>query len=275
MITPTPNSWGSLVEFNPCHNPAGPGGGQFCSDTNGASPHGYTDGKSKDVADVLRFLHTELRDISFKGAKDQWHEVMVAVGARDAYVHDLIPGTYDEVQISRESQLQWNERPGAVITVHTHPSSGTFSLEDFVFHAKFNQRAALPMSPDIAAIAPWHQPKVSHMIVFGRDGSWYEMTFPRVFTDDEIIEIQSQFHKARDVASQRAGRLTDAWAHEQPWMGGQRLTDRAAIGDEAEKHGQREALYAFYERQWRDSSADVWTGIAARFGLGYRYHQTP
>lgn len=36
MIRPTPNSWGaSLQEFNPCHNPAGPGGGQFCSDTTG------------------------------------------------------------------------------------------------------------------------------------------------------------------------------------------------------------------------------------------------
>lgn len=32
MILPVPDSWGTaLQEFNDCHNPAGPGGGQFCS----------------------------------------------------------------------------------------------------------------------------------------------------------------------------------------------------------------------------------------------------
>lgn len=38
MITLVPNSWGSddLREFNPCHNPAGAGGGQFCSSPGGS-----------------------------------------------------------------------------------------------------------------------------------------------------------------------------------------------------------------------------------------------
>lgn len=31
MIVTIPNSWGTLQEFNPCHNPPGAGGGRFCS----------------------------------------------------------------------------------------------------------------------------------------------------------------------------------------------------------------------------------------------------
>lgn len=203
-----PNS-ASLAEFNPCHNPAGPGGGRFCSKT-GA---GFSDakagsargGRSKAAIPQKFFddalMETEaakkeflrLRDVllemSFKNGPE--HETLAVIDmATKKQVDGIAEGGDTSVQMTQdlEDAVASSAMP---MSVHTHPTSGPFSSGDF----EMLLNEVLDGS------------NLRQMAVYGKDGSVYHFHYtPRMPNEPMAAAI---FYSMSDTAEQ-----AEFWAKE-------------------------------------------------------------
>lgn len=98
-----PNSWGTLRESNDCHNPAGPGGGQFCSRGGGASTGGGTHRVSLGMIDDKAIKALFGRSMSPTALKALGKEMMAGV-----------PGDFD---IQMRTQKLEDMETGTVKTI--------------------------------------------------------------------------------------------------------------------------------------------------------------
>lgn len=251
-----------LHEYNPCHNPEGPGGGQFC-----AGPDGYADGLPPPV----RQLQKVLMELSFTETTRGPHETMGIMDLKTgAPVGQLLRGGEDYVDTPKELQQAWIAHPGQILTAHTHPGSAPFSFDDFELHNSVNQQAGAV--------------KVAKMQVYGEDGSWYELTFPRVYSNQEVADLRRLFDYQLEVAAMNAGNRTDAWAKQRDWWTRRPpktwdlMTEREHIRHAAEKAGQLDTLTAVHRQHFKEATGVIWPLLARRyerFGFGYRQYQAP
>ncbi len=263
-----------IHESNDCHTPAGsPAGGQFCGPgTSSAGATGYTEGLDPKVAQGLRKLQQSLMQASFGGGKRiETMQVLDAETGRT--IGQMLVGDDDAIDIPRDVTTHWADHPSPIITAHTHPASSTFSIEDLEFHNELNQRR----------MRAFNGP-VQRMIVFGEDGSWYEMTYPpygAVLPKRDADQMRRAFDVERRNAGDRASLRTTKWAEAQSWWATRPpktwdlMSMEEHVRSAAEKGGALETLIATHHRHFQEESKDLWKGIAERHGLGYRYYQAP
>lgn len=253
-----------LREENDCHNPAGPGGGQFCSGSGGTSyshgAEGYQVGYPVAQASAMQSARAAMMRASFEEGAPR--ETMSVVDSRGVFVGKMVTGSRTEIIIPKDAQRAWIDA-GPVVTAHTHPNSGTFSIDDLILHNRVNREGhqRYPLQPRVPLA-------VEAMHVFGEDGSWYEMRFNRTYTDDEEHEMSEAFGDAVEAATTAARVATTRWANAQGLKG--RTSMEVFI--EAKRAGKEAAIEAYHRRAFRDRVADFWTAQAEKYGFEYRYH---
>jgi hypothetical protein len=262
-----------LAESNDCHAPAGSAaGGQFCStEGTGAGAKGFTEKLPRAARAAMQALRNELVRRSFAEGVTPHENMGVVDLTTGKPVGELLTGGEDYVDIPPALQKQWAMHyPGPLVTAHTHPGAGgAFSWADFELHNRVNQQSGM------VAIAGMH--------VYTKDGTWYELTFPKVFTRDEMVNIQRIYDAEFERAKGAAAKKTDAWAKQQPWWDPavrppktwNLMNEREHIRHAAEKANRFQTLEDVHGRHFRDASDAIWRKVAAKHGIGYRSWQAP
>jgi hypothetical protein len=263
-----------LHEFNKCHNPEGPGGGQFCADADLMSPgpDDFQKGHSEDVGYALDVARVRLMRESFE-LGDEVRETMLAVDAHGRDVGNMLVGDEESVEIKEPVWQEWIAK-GPVVTAHTHPGSSTFSFDDFLFHNKVNRAGQIRNAKGPLA--------VTAMQVYGEDGSWYELRFLKTMTAARLVDLRLAFDNKRALANRLANTATTAWAKQQPWWANRPpktwdlMTETEHVRYAAEKAGALKALEARHARHFRDHAQTIWASLSAQFDghFEYRAHLT-
>lgn len=234
------------------------------------------EGWQKLVASHPEHLHQPLADLQTRlHAQSNWEsgprEAMHAIGSHSGTgIGDVLTGDHQSVFIPDDVVADWAMAPG-VITAHTHPVSSTFSYADLSSH---NQMIAL------------HGIKQEAMLVFGRDGSWYELRWAsKPLSVDALRRTKMGYDRLIDEGKIRASKRMDDWLAKEydlqvrhdPALG---TLFRPSRGQSHWQNGRDILLdhpegVAHFDRLFRDEVADIWTDLVTHFDGHYRYHLAP
>lgn len=140
--------------------------------------------------------------------------------------------------------------------IHTHPASSAFSLADVLALARFNKPGF-------------------KMLVYGRSGSWFEMSAPSTFTLSTPAgrEIVKALNVAESEQNYRALNRAKYRIRQQiPQIAKDRGV--SVLDIEAAARGDEE-LQDLFQLYVQEESVEQWETLANTFGLKFRYYLPP
>lgn len=233
------------------------------------SPEGWAKFKEGFVSTAhngLAALHNTLMNLSFGDGTIPATETMSAVASDSGRTRGtILHGGASELLIPTEAKAAWVKAGKPLVLAHTHPASSAFSFDDLIAHMSMQQGEGV---------------KVHSMVVFGRDGSWYDMRWKAPASEDELDRVYVEHASRRRAAEKTATNRTTAWAAKQ--------YDFTPVGEDLfrdNKTGKHMIAQEFFfrtpemqaefDKNYRDESAKVWEALAPLFGGTYRYHLAP
>jgi len=154
-----------IFKGNECHNPAGPGGGQFCS---GGKKGGGSLGEPRQLKLPLKGgrtakkfnkvlkkqeagIEAARKAVSFLGEEDG-NEHGVLIDGNGKSVIQRTSGSPTEIEFSEEDLARMSQGSAADnnswVMVHNHPSRSALSIQDIMFATTQNLRAVEAVGAD-------------------------------------------------------------------------------------------------------------------------------
>lgn len=226
----------------------------------------FVEGFEAPAHQGLSSLHNELWTKSFDRPKAI--ETMGGIEAATGRLRGgILVGTAGEVEIPETTQQYWRHAGTPIATAHTHPASMAFSAQDFRTHDKF-QADGMPLHS---------------MLVFGRDGSWYDLRWPKQELSLEQVRQFLRAHGTEQAAAfRRANATVDEWVQQQwswrpdPAQGRMfwRRPDGTGVSIN-ELEWLHPEIKDFHEIQTRNEVVKIWEHLAPHFQGTFRYHLAP
>lgn len=247
----------------PIRTAGGPGSGNFGhagrpGEIGGSAPSGIsglTSAYDFQYQGPVQQLH---RKLMRHFVADENFETLGSV-SKDGIVSNVIIGDDDQVAIPTDVVESWKENPPFLVA-HTHPSSGAPSVQDLEMQIKTG---------------------VPKQAVFGKDGSWHELTITDSLDIDDLRTVIRISDKEYNAAQRRSNEKIDNWIAQQ--TGWKYISPNTF---ESSEHGQfrlrslddplvsKLNAEPQFLKYWADESPQIWKSVSEAVPkVQYRYYR--
>lgn len=249
----------------------GPGSGNFGhagrpGEVGGSAPGntnrlpGLLDAYDPKYHDAIRQMHDTLMKKSFFA--DDKREALTVIYENGQVSNEILVGDIDSVPIPSHSNLEWRNKK-AVVVAHTHPYSGA------------------PSSDDLSV--QWHN-NIPNQIVFGEDGSWYEIKMSSQLNVEEFRLAHSAYYKSYLNAAERAKERTNQWFAERTGFkrdgqvfevpGTGKVFLQSDNDDLIRRTVGTDKFRDQHYKYWADESVSIWQEVSKQVPkIQYRYYR--
>lgn len=208
---------------------------------------------------------------SFESRSGEGVETLMAIhkipeGGRRVPISPIVVGDVGQVFVPPEMRARWNTDP-PIAVAHTHPSSAAPSLQDLKM-----------------AVGRYDQNQIPKTVVFGKDGSWHELTITEPLSEDDFRLAARVHDREYNGAQDRAVKKTDAWISNQTgWANISprtfetpegRITFQSSDDPLAKKTFGKDRLMLKHFEHFAQESPEIWKKVSAAVPkLKYRYYR--